>query len=270
MKFLELIPENKRGANEDNLRRLVASRSGNSVEHEVIQADGGIGWQKWTNHVILDDNGSVVELQGIGRDITDRMGFERALSASEEKYRQIVDTMMEGIWVVDTDIRIVLVNDRLAEMLEYTVDEMIGKYAYDFVLEKTDRDLQEIKVRRSRGVSEQYDAKLRRKDGSYIWVLISAAPIHGENGEYSGSLATIMDITERKYNEEQLKQLASRLLNVQDEERRRLARELHDEAAQKPRRSQCQPFEDRTFACLGTGRRTLADRQRASRYARSR
>ena len=231
-KYYELIPEDVRPMAEQVIRTLVEDHQTKWVEHEVIRPDGSIGWHQWADHVILDDAGNVVELQGIGRDITERKRFEKALSASEEKYRQIVDTMMEGIWVVDTEIRIVLVNKQLAEMLDYTTEEMIGKYAFDFVLEKSEDDLQEIKARRSQGVSEQYDAKLRRKDGSYVWVLISAAPIHDDNGQFSGSLAMITDITERKHNEEQLAELASRLLNLQDEERRRLARELHDETAQ--------------------------------------
>jgi PAS domain S-box-containing protein len=231
-KYLELIPEDSRPIAAGVVRSLIESRVTQTVEHEVIRADGNIGWHQWIDYVICDENGELVELQGIGRDITDRKRFEKALSASEEKYRQIVDTMMEGIWVVDTEIRIMLVNNQLAEMLNYPVEEMVGKYAYDFILEKTDADLKEIKERRRSGVSEQYDAKLRRKDGSYVWVLISATPIHDENGTYSGSLAMIADITERKHNEEQLKELASRLLNLQDEERRRLARELHDETAQ--------------------------------------
>jgi PAS domain S-box-containing protein len=231
-KYLELIPEEFRPLAEGVVTSLMEDRRTKVVEHKVIRPDGSIGWHHWTDHVIFDDQGNVVELQGIGRDITERKRFEKALSASEEKYRQIVDTMMEGIWVVDTEIRILLVNHQLAEMLDYSVEEMIGKFAYDFILEKNDTDLEAIKERRSRGVSEQYDAKLRRKDGSYVWVLVSAAPIRDENGQYSGSLAMITDITERKHNEEQLKELASRLLNLQDEERRRLARELHDETAQ--------------------------------------
>ena len=231
-KYLELIPEEFRPMAAEVVRKLMENRQTRWVEHKVILPDGSVGWHHWTDHVILDDAGNVIELQGIGRDITERKRFEKALSASEEKYRQIVDTMMEGIWVVDTEIRIVLVNHQLAEMLDYTVEEMVGKYAFDFVLEKTDGDLRDIKKRRKSGVSEQYDAKLRRKDGTYVWVLISAAPIHDEDGEYSGSLAMITNITERKRDEEQLKELASRLLNLQDEERRRLARELHDETAQ--------------------------------------
>ena len=231
-KYLELIPDEFRPVAEEAVRSLIKDRRTRTVEHKVILPDGSTGWHHWIDHVIFDEKGNVVELQGIGRDITDRKRFEKALSASEEKYRQIVDTMMEGIWVVDTDIRILLVNHQLAEMLDYTVDEMIGRHAFDFILEKTESDLKQIKERRSSGVSEQYDAKLRRKDGSFLWVLISAAPIHNEDGEYSGSLAMIADITERKRDEEQLKELASRLLNLQDEERRRLARELHDETAQ--------------------------------------
>ncbi|PYS87321.1 MAG: hypothetical protein DMF62_12825 [Acidobacteria bacterium] len=172
-----------------------------------------------------------VSVRWLLQDITERKRVAEALADSEEKYRRIVDTMLEGIWVVDSEFRITLANKQLSEMLGYADDEMLGRNAAEFVVDKTEADFEEIKSHRLQGLSEKYDIKLRCKDGSDIWVLVSATPIL-ENGDFRGSLAMITDITERKQAEESLRNLSARLLNLQDEERRRIARELHDETAQ--------------------------------------
>ena len=138
-------------------------------------------------------------------DITKRVKTEKALAESEAKYRRIVDTMLEGIWIVDSEFRVILVNQQLAAMLQYSEDEMIGRYAYEFVFGKTGQDFEQVKKNRISGISEQYDARLRRKDGTNLWVLVSATPIQDDSGEFAGSLAMVTDITERKLAEEALR-----------------------------------------------------------------
>jgi PAS domain S-box-containing protein len=81
MKFLELIPEPVRPAVFEHIEALVKNPSIGTSEHEhqVLNPDGSIGWQHWTNHVLFDSSGSVAELQGIGKDITERKQGEQAL-----------------------------------------------------------------------------------------------------------------------------------------------------------------------------------------------
>ncbi|HEY0458307.1 MAG TPA: PAS domain S-box protein, partial [Pyrinomonadaceae bacterium] len=205
-KFYELIPEDARPRTEAFVQTLLRDRQSKTIEHEVIQADGSVGWQLWIDYLILDAQGNLIELQGIGRDTTEQNRIAKALVESEEKYRQIVDTMMEGIWIVNTDKRIYFVNRQLAEMLGYTVEELIGKPVFELYDEETKSGASEIRKRRKSGISEQYDARLYRKDGSYLWALISASPIFDETGKYAGALAMIADITERKQAEENLRE----------------------------------------------------------------
>jgi PAS domain S-box-containing protein len=69
--FIRLIPESERAAVLEHIESIGLSARGDIYEHQVVRPDGSFGWQQWTDHVIRNAKGSVVELQGIGRDITD-------------------------------------------------------------------------------------------------------------------------------------------------------------------------------------------------------
>ena len=106
----------------------------------------------------------------------ERQKAEQALRQSEEKYRRIVDTANEGIWVVDDTSTIVFVNQRMADMLGYSMDEMLGRSSLDFVEDAwRDQTSQQIERRRA-GFVEQFNLCLRRKDGSNLWGIVSPNP----------------------------------------------------------------------------------------------
>jgi PAS domain S-box-containing protein len=123
---------------------------------------------------------------------------ETALQRNEARYRNLVDTAQEGIWSMDKEGKTTFANRRMAEMLGYTPEEMLGRPVADFVHGDGSSVVSGILERRSRGVREQYDHRLFRKDGSEIWGLISAAPIQDEKGKFVGAFSMITDITQRK------------------------------------------------------------------------
>ncbi|HEY0005591.1 MAG TPA: PAS domain S-box protein [Pyrinomonadaceae bacterium] len=128
-----------------------------------------------------------------------------ALRTSENRYRRIVETAREGIWMIDEEARTNYVNQRMAEMLGYTVDDMLGRHVSDFMDEAATRETLQNFERRKQGVSEQYERLLKHRDGTELWVLIATNPIYGPNGEFVGSLGMITNITERKQAEEDLR-----------------------------------------------------------------
>jgi PAS domain S-box-containing protein len=128
---------------------------------------------------------------------------ETALRESEARYRSIVETAQEGICVIDARDVIAYVNQRMAELLGYPQDEMLGRSILDFVHPDARADALQSLQRRKQGIREQHDMRLRRKDGSELWVLAAASPILGEHGEPQGSLYMVNDITERKQVEQQ-------------------------------------------------------------------
>lgn len=132
---------------------------------------------------------------------------EEALRESEARYRRIVDTANEGIVVLGPEHQTTFVNTRMAEMLGVTGAEMIGRPLTDFMAAEDAPDhLQKMENRRL-GLAEQYERRLRRKDGAAVWTLVSATPILDGVHRFLGSFAMFTDITERKLAEEELHRL---------------------------------------------------------------
>jgi PAS domain S-box-containing protein len=133
-----------------------------------------------------------------GFDITDRKQMEGKLQKSEEKYRNIVETANEGIWEIDDQTCTTYVNQKMADLLGYTVEEMIGTSSYDYI-DQADKTLADSRLA-SRKVEKhgQTEFKFRRKDGSFIWVISKSTTIFDVDGSFAGAFAMFTDITDRK------------------------------------------------------------------------
>ena len=151
------------------------------------------------------------------------------LRESETRYRRIVETGHEGIWLVDGDFKTTYVNDRMCEMLGYTRDELL-ELPLSALLADDRVDVEGIRDQRRGGTGGEYDLRLRHRDGSDVWVLVSGRPLHDARGRFVGSLAMLADITSRRRAEEGLAAAAAEL------ERQRLGRrqatELNDTVVQ--------------------------------------
>jgi len=137
-------------------------------------------------------------------DITERKKGQEALAESERHYRQIIETAHEGVWTIDPDNRTTFVNQRLADMLGYSQEEMMGRLVFDFM----DADGQAIAMKslelRRQGIDQQLDFKYIRKDGSVLWALIETSSLLDRDGKYIGALAMLTDITDRKGAEQHI------------------------------------------------------------------
>ncbi|WP_316368408.1 putative bifunctional diguanylate cyclase/phosphodiesterase [Candidatus Thiodiazotropha sp. CDECU1] len=151
-----------------------------------------------------DEHDRVVSVIGIAHDITDQKMAEEELRHSEERYRLIVDTASEGVWVVDSDNITTFVNSSMAEMLGYSVQEMLGRKMSDFLFAEDTESHQEIESILHHGETDVSERRLRRIDGKNLWTLASASPILSREQGYKGSITLFTDITQRRLQQEQL------------------------------------------------------------------
>ena len=133
-----------------------------------------------------------------------------ALRESEEKYRNIVETATEGIIVVDAKARTTYVNEKMAEMLKYNRRDIIGRSIYDFVDEESKAIPKLNLEKKKQGINQVYELELIRKDGSSLCVLVSSKASFNKDGKFTGSLAMLTDIAERKQAEKALQESETR------------------------------------------------------------
>ncbi|MFN6484694.1 MULTISPECIES: response regulator [unclassified Nostoc] len=145
----------------------------------------------------------------------ERKQAEESLHKSEARYRQIVDTSYEGIWMINQEARTEFVNQRISQMLGYSAEEMLGRCLFDFIDRADDLTTEEkLEWLKPEGSNLQ-ERRFCCKDGSYIWTLISARAIFDEQNQFLGAIAMLTDITDRKRTESE----RDRLLQLEQKAR---------------------------------------------------
>ena len=174
------------------------------LEYRVRLKDASYRWLNARAVPVYDDKGRFLEWIGTCTDIEEKKQFEAALQASEERYRTIVDTAHESVWLIDADARTTFANARLESMLGYSEKELLGRPFYDFVADSNREAATARFERRRNGVSETYEMPFRHKNGSIMWLLISGSPFYDSSGRFNGALGMVADISVRKLYEERL------------------------------------------------------------------
>ena len=136
----------------------------------------------------------------------ERNQAEKALWASEKQYRELIESAHEGIWKIDAHGNTTFANPRMADMLGYTADEMLGRNVFSFANEQDKEIIGQQLERRSRGIVERFNFEFIQKNGEKLYTNLIASPIMDEDGNYMGATAFVTDITEQKKLEAQLRQ----------------------------------------------------------------
>jgi PAS domain S-box-containing protein len=148
-------------------------------------------------------------------DTTDRHTAETLLAQSQARYKRVVETAQEGIWVTDVQGNAALVNHRAAVLLGITQAELIGRKLTDFTLGQSTAVNQAHVQRIQAGGAASYEVKLRSADGHERWVSVCANALYDDAGRYEGMLKMITDITERKRAEAALQEAEEQLRQAQ-------------------------------------------------------
>lgn len=209
-------------------------------EYRIVRPDGSLRWIWDRAFPVYDAAGSLKRIVGIAEDITERKRAEIALRESEERFRSLSACSPMGIFQTDHEGRLVYINPRCEAITGLTLPAIEGfKWTAQIHPEDHDRITGEWAAAAAAGRSVCFEYRFRVARGDYAWVHVQTAPVFAADGTISGHIGTFDDITDRRLAQDQVKDyaqrlqsLSRRLLEVQEQERRHLARELHDEIGQ--------------------------------------
>jgi PAS domain S-box-containing protein len=158
---------------------------------------------------------------------------ERAHRESEERFSLAANSAPVKIWMAGTDKLCTYFNERWLEFTGRTMEQELGNgWAEGVHPDDLDRCMSTYVGAFDRRERFQMEYRLRRNDGVYRWLLDTGAPRFSE-GEFAGYIGSCIDVTDRKVAEEAMANLERRLIHAQEEERSRIARELHDDINQR-------------------------------------
>lgn len=226
---------------EANIRRAFAEGVPNEYE---ARWRTGESWRVFeVRHVPeKDEEGKVVSVLGIARDITRLRMAELALSDSERAYRTLAENAPDPIIRYDRDLRRIYVNPEFLRVTGQQLHEVLGKQITEASdLPKSVAESLSCRLRdvMERGAAAKDEFAWERRGESTCWY-VHAVPEYDAQGAVHSVLTIWRDITERKEAEQRLcesyellRELASRRETAREEERKRIARELHDELGQQ-------------------------------------
>ncbi|HEY6291023.1 MAG TPA: PAS domain S-box protein [Terriglobia bacterium] len=212
---------------------------GLSGEKHVHGVEGRFRTKTGETHVGLL-SAEVVEFRGgpcilaVIEDITERKRAEEAVRESEERFRLVANTAPVLIWMAGPDKLCTYFNRPWLDFTGRSVEEELGNGWTEGVHpEDRDRCLDSYTRAFDGRQSFRIEYRLRRNDGEYRWIVDLGVPRVNADGSFAGYIGSAIDVTDRKRGEEALATVSGRLIEAQEQERARIARDLHDDISQR-------------------------------------
>lgn len=235
--FFTLIPEEAWDSVRQHFASFTPDKPVQVQQHQVISPDGSIRWQQWTNQAFFDTSGKLLEFQAMGVDITEHKWAQDELV----RFKATLDQTRDCVFMFRPDsLNFFYVNRGAVEQMGYRLDELLKMGPTDIKPDYDEERFRELISPLIGGDKKElaFETRHQRKDGYIIPVEIRLQYVELAGAE-PWFVAIVRDISERKHAEQSMQKLlqqnrdlTQRLFHVQEEERRHLARELHDEFSQ--------------------------------------
>ena len=219
------------------VRKAVAdARQGRSpyiAEFRVIRADGAVRWITASGKFLYAANGDPRRMLGVAVDITDRKLAEETVRESEERFRLVANNAPVMIWMSGLDKKPTYFNQLWLDFTGLSETDLLNGLAGIVHPE----DYLQCHDVYCRGFDQRQpfrkECRLRRHDGQYRWILDIGVPRLHKDGSFAGYIGSCIDVTDRKLAEDALTSMSRKLVQAQEQERARIARELHDDIDQR-------------------------------------
>jgi PAS domain S-box-containing protein len=169
------------------------------------------GETRWILHEcsrVIDSNGKWLGWRATNQDVTDLKTIEEDLAKKELKYKTFIENLAEGIWVINPSAHTMFVNHKMAQMLGYTPQEMLGKHVSCFIEESKQERMNKIIAGRNNGVFDNlsYDFEFLCKDGSKKIFSVQSRPILDEASKLVEIIGSFIDVTEHRKAQQTMQQ----------------------------------------------------------------
>lgn len=208
---MALVYEDDREKVEEAFKSALKGSTGREMDFRLLRKDGTIIWVETAWQPIFDENGLSQGHRVSIHDIMDRKQAEEAMRNSEQRYRALVENIDLGIVLVDADYNIVMANSSIGKIFKCDISEIIGTKCYEKFAKR-----QEICVfcpgekAMKTGHAEDIETERFRDDGSRFVVRVQAFPLFDDNAKPSGFIGLIEDVTNRREQEEAVKEIQER------------------------------------------------------------
>ena len=187
----------------------------------------GWRWIAWSNKAVLDEKKKVIEIIGVGRDITYQKDVEEALRRSEARFRSIVQQLSDSIFILDSNYQIVYDTPSVKSILGYDEGSLVGRSIFD-ILSPDDKNIFYSKIDSIKNKSDStltLESWVKKTTGEFVpaeLVFINLLHI----SSIKGIVLTLRDISERKLLD---KKILDAVIKTEEQERERFAKNLHDD-----------------------------------------
>ncbi|MDN4186755.1 MAG: PAS domain S-box protein [Dehalococcoides mccartyi] len=234
--IMEIVHPEDRDMLRSEAQKAVVSGSRLNIQHRIIRPDGHLRYVHELAEITLSDTGVPQRVLGTIQDITEHKMAEEALRDSERRYRLLADNMVAFVWTIDGHLNISYLSPSTIRLLNYYPEDILGKHiSMVFTPESYEKLLyvyQQVRKSGSELIVNPLELDVKRQDGKVILTETLMRPLYDENHHFLGILGVSRDISERKAAEYELHTLSQRLVELQEEERSIIARELHDQIGQ--------------------------------------
>jgi PAS domain S-box-containing protein len=233
MPFLDLMTPESRDHSEQRYQARMAGKKVPAVVEIKIRCKDGTLKDMEISTVLIQYEGRPA-LLGITRDITDRKQIGNQLQASEEELRLMFKSMADEITVTDLKGFITKANEQMIKMHGFSsVDELIGKSVLELVCPRHHKWVtKNMRTAMKKGSIMGIEFSVIKANGSEYPCELSASVLKDATGNPTGFIAITRDVSEQKRLKENTQFYIAEITRAQEEERKRIARELHDDIIQ--------------------------------------